>query len=170
MPQFDTTFFASQMFWTIISFAVLYLLLSRWVLPRIAENLRKRTRMIKAEIKRAQHQRKLAERARNRYETRLAAIDQDAQQMFDDAERRILERRRQLMAEWNAELERKKRALIEDTTIMRQQAIREIRAQSAELIAAATDKLIRRKIDEPEAQRILMDVIEEMEKQPSRKQ
>ena len=41
-PPFDPTYFASQLFWLAISFAVLYFLLSRFVLPRIGGAIEER--------------------------------------------------------------------------------------------------------------------------------
>jgi len=164
MPQFDSTFFASEIFWTIISFMVLYVLLSRWVLPRIASILQQRTQLIKDEIDRAHKTRQQAEYLKRKYAARLSAIEQDAKQMFDASEKRILERRNQLMAEWKDEMKRKKLAFLEDAEVIRQHAIRDIRAQSADLIADAAGKLIHRKIDKSEAQKILEEAIESLEK------
>ena len=164
MPQFDTTFFASQIFWTLISFAVLFVILSRWILPRIADALRHRTRLIEAQIKRAQHQRKLAERIKNRYEIKLATVDQETKAMFEESERRIVAHRHQLMAKWKQEMEHRKQAFREETEVVQQQAIREIRAQSADLIAAATEQMIHRKVGQEEAQQIVDEVIESLEK------
>ena len=41
-PPFDPTYFASQLFWLAISFIVLYVLLSRFVLPRIGGAIEER--------------------------------------------------------------------------------------------------------------------------------
>ncbi|MFQ5345244.1 MAG: hypothetical protein ACE5DZ_04705 [Mariprofundus sp.] len=169
MPQFDSTFFASEIFWTIISFVVLYVLLSRWVLPRIASTLQQRTQLIKDEIDRAHQTRQQAECLKKEYAARLAAIEQDAKKMFDASEKRILERRNQLMAEWKNEMERKKLAFLEDAEVTRQQAIRDIRSQSADLIAAAAGKLIHQKINKTEAQKILEEAIESLEKSGPKK-
>lgn len=169
MPQFDSTFFVAEVLWTIVSFAVLFGLLSRWVLPRIATILRQRTQLIKDEIAQAHKTRQQAESLKKEYAAKLAAIEKDAKQMFDASEKRVIERRKQLMAEWKNEMERKKLAFLEDAEVIRQQAIRDIRAQSADLIVEATGKLIHRKIDEYEAQKILEEAIEEFEQTPLNK-
>jgi len=41
-PPFDPTYFASQLFWFAISFVLLYVLLSRFVLPRIGGAIEER--------------------------------------------------------------------------------------------------------------------------------
>ncbi len=169
MPQFDTSLFASQIFWSIVSFAVLFVVLSRWILPRIAAVLRQRARQIEDEIAQARQARQQAEALKLEYADRLAEVDRDAREMFDAAEKRILERRNQLMAEWREEMERKKRIFLDDTEVVRQRVIREIRADSAELIAAATEKLIRQKVDVAEAQQLIEETIKELERNASGK-
>lgn len=169
MPQFDTTFFSSQIFWTIISFVVLYVVLGRWILPRIAANLQQRTNLIKAEIEDARHQREEVEEIKLDYAEKLSHIDDEAKKLFDESEKRIVERRGQLMDEWKDEMERKKRDFHEEAEVARQQAIRDIRSQSADLIVDAAEKVIHQRIDNREAQRALEESIQELEKVPAKK-
>lgn len=77
MPQFDTTFFSSQIFWTIISFIILFVVLSRWVLPRIAAIIQERTRLIEEEIEEAHRKREEMENLKSEYVTKLSEIDQE---------------------------------------------------------------------------------------------
>ena len=37
MPQLNPEFFASQIFWLIISFAILYIVMAKFALPKIAD-------------------------------------------------------------------------------------------------------------------------------------
>ncbi len=164
MPQFDTTYFSSQIFWTIVSFLVLFVVLSRWILPRIASILQERTQLIEEEIEAARKRHEDADNLKNEYIIKLSDIEKEAQQIFDASERRIIERRRQLMDEWKAEMEVKKRSFREDAEVMRQQAIRDVRAQSADLIVAATEQLIHQKVQGADAQKILDEAIDEVEK------
>ncbi|ATX82601.1 ATP synthase F0 subcomplex B subunit [Mariprofundus ferrinatatus] len=169
MPQFDTTFFSSQIFWTIISFVLLFVVLSRWVLPRIASILQERTRLIEQEIEEARQKREEVEELRLDYAEKLSSIDSEAKKLFDESEKRILERRSQLMGEWKEEMERRKREFREESEVARQKAIREIRAQSAELVVEAAEKVIHQRLDEREARQILEETIEDMERHPPKK-
>ncbi len=164
MPQFDVTFFESQIFWTIISFIVLFVLLDRYVLPHIANVLKKRTQLIEKEIVEAHHEREEAERLKSEYATKLSDIDREAKKMFDESERRIAERRNEMMSEWNAEMERKKRDFLEDAEATRRRAIKEIRNQSAELVVAAAEQVIHERVSKAEAKSALDESIEELEK------
>jgi len=162
MPQFDVTFFESQIFWTIVSFIILFIVLDRFVLPRIANILKKRTQLIEDEIAEAHRKREEAETLKSEYTGKLADIDKEAKKMFDESEKRIVEKRNQLMGEWKDEMERNKRQFLEDAEVTRQQAIRDIRKQSADLIVSATEQLIHHKMDESDAQDALNKSIDEL--------
>ena len=53
MPQFNANSFNSQLFWLLISFALLYLTINYFILPRIRENIRLRKNKIANDIERA---------------------------------------------------------------------------------------------------------------------
>jgi F-type H+-transporting ATPase subunit b len=53
MPQFDPTWFASQIFWLVVTFAALYWVVARIAIPRIGEVIEQRTRLVQDDIDRA---------------------------------------------------------------------------------------------------------------------
>ena len=54
MPQFDTKGFPSQIFWLILTFSILYILVTWVLLPRIRENIRLRKNKISNNLERAE--------------------------------------------------------------------------------------------------------------------
>lgn len=54
MPQFDIATFPSQIFWLLVSFAILYVLMSRLVLPRISSTIEARETKIQGDLAAAQ--------------------------------------------------------------------------------------------------------------------
>ena len=54
MPQFDAKSFNSQLFWLIITFTILYVTITYFILPRIRENIRLRKNKIANDIERAE--------------------------------------------------------------------------------------------------------------------
>ena len=53
MPQLDPTYWASQAFWLILVFSVLYILISKFYLPKIKDNLENRENKIKEDLENA---------------------------------------------------------------------------------------------------------------------
>ena len=72
MPQFDTTTFASQIFWLVVTFAVVFVFAWRIVLPRIATTLESRQRKIGDDLARAGELTDQADEVLAAYEARLA--------------------------------------------------------------------------------------------------
>jgi len=85
MPQLDPTWFVSQLFWLLITFAVLYTVLARFVLPPLQSIVARRAGTIEGDIARAESLKAEAETARQDYERTLAEARARAQQLIDDA-------------------------------------------------------------------------------------
>lgn len=72
MPQLDATSFASQIFWLIVAFVVLYRLLANRALPRLTEIIEARQDRIDGDLERAAKLREEAEAAADRYKQVVA--------------------------------------------------------------------------------------------------
>ncbi len=79
MPQFDPTTFASQLFWLLVTFGLLFVILSRVLLPRIAGLLEARQEKIDDDLNRAATVKGEAETALAAYEKTMADGKAEAQ-------------------------------------------------------------------------------------------
>lgn len=86
MPQLDPTSYASQLFWLGTCFVVLYVLLSRSVLPRIASVLDQRRFRREQDLNLAAQLREEAETAKNEYEKLYADAKQGAATVIAETE------------------------------------------------------------------------------------
>ncbi|OIO72720.1 MAG: hypothetical protein CO186_11000 [Zetaproteobacteria bacterium CG_4_9_14_3_um_filter_49_83] len=164
MPQFEPVFFASQILWTLVSFAVLFYALNRWVLPRITHIMQQRIQLIEDEIEQARHQHAEAEKIKQAYEAQLATIDQEAKRLFNTSNQRLIDQRRRMMQQWQDQMARDKRQLQDDIKLARQQAMHQVRTELADIIVSATDKLIHQQLDTPTAQKALDESLDELKK------
>lgn len=71
-PPLDSKTFPSQLFWLVIFFAALYVLMSKFALPRLSEILSKRKARIDGDLARAQALKEETETAVKSYEKALA--------------------------------------------------------------------------------------------------
>lgn len=71
-PAFDPTYFATQIFWLLLTFGILYLLLWRVFLPRIGQTIEDRSSRIADDLDAASRMQKDAEEAEKSYERALA--------------------------------------------------------------------------------------------------
>tara|TARA_X000001036_G_scaffold422879_1_gene446255 strand:- start:909 stop:1484 length:576 start_codon:yes stop_codon:yes gene_type:complete len=68
MPQLDPTYWASQAFWLILIFTVLYVSISKFYLPKIKNNLNDRENKIKEDLDNADKFKEQSEAKRDEYE------------------------------------------------------------------------------------------------------
>ena len=68
MPQLDPTYWASQAFWLILTFTVLYISIAKLYLPKIKNNLDDRERKIKEDLDSANKFKELSELKLKEYE------------------------------------------------------------------------------------------------------
>jgi len=68
MPQLDPTYWASQAFWLILVFSVLYISIAKFYLPKIKKNLDDRENKIKEDLEEANNLKNLSEKKLKEYE------------------------------------------------------------------------------------------------------
>jgi F-type H+-transporting ATPase subunit b len=68
MPQLDPTYWASQSFWLVLVFSILYISISKFYLPKIKKNLDDRENKIKEDLDEANNLKILSEKKLNEYE------------------------------------------------------------------------------------------------------
>lgn len=85
MPQLDVSTFPSQLFWLGVCFATLYVILSRFLLPRVSDILGTRDLALNQKINQASLYREEAESLLAEYEEHLVAARVEAQKKTDAA-------------------------------------------------------------------------------------
>src|SRR5688572_24660848 len=78
-PPFNSETFASQLFWLVIAFVALYVLLSRWALPRVASIFAARQGRVEGDLEAAGRLTAESQAAIEAYEKALADARAKAQ-------------------------------------------------------------------------------------------
>lgn len=89
MPQLDFSTFANQIFWLVVTLVVIYLILSRIALPRIAAVLAERKGTITNDLAAAEELKLKATEAEKAYEKALADARAEAQRIVADTRAEI---------------------------------------------------------------------------------
>ena len=90
MPQLNPEFWISQIFWLTISFGILYILLSKLILPKISANLELRKSQIQENIEAAEKQRKNSEIKLKEYDEIILKSKLKAKNIFKDAREKVI--------------------------------------------------------------------------------
>jgi F-type H+-transporting ATPase subunit b len=91
MPQLNPEFWISQIFWLTITFGILYVVLSKLILPKISANLETRKSQILENIEAAEKQREDSEEKIKEYEKIINNSKIEAKNYFNQAREKILE-------------------------------------------------------------------------------
>ena len=91
MPQLNPEFWVSQIFWLILTFGILYLVLSKIVLPKISENLETRKSQIVENIETAEKHRKESEDKIKQFEKIILESKIEAKNLFNEKRQKVLE-------------------------------------------------------------------------------
>ena len=90
MPQLNPEFWFSQIFWLIITFGLMFVILSKIVLPKISENLELRKAEILENIESAEKQREESDNKLKEYEKLILESKIEAKNYFNQTREKIL--------------------------------------------------------------------------------
>ena len=90
MPQLNPEFWISQIFWLTLTFGILYIVLSKLILPKISDNLESRKSQILENIEAADKQRENSEEKLKEYEEIVSKSKMEAKSIFNQAREKAL--------------------------------------------------------------------------------
>ena len=90
MPQLNPEFWVSQIFWLTLTFGILYVVLSKLILPKISDNLESRKSQILENIEAAEKQREDNETKLKEYEEIISKSKLEAKNIFSQAREKAL--------------------------------------------------------------------------------
>ncbi|MBX9759874.1 MAG: F0F1 ATP synthase subunit B' [Beijerinckiaceae bacterium] len=146
-PPFDSSTFASQLFWLAITFGALYYALSKIAIPRVAEILETRSARIAGDLDAAVGAKKAADEAGAAYEKSLAdakaTSQKTVQSLRDQLAAEADARRKALEADLNTKLA----AAETQIGAMKAQAMTNVSAIAADAAAAIVRQISGRDAD-----------------------
>ena len=117
MPQLNPEFWISQIFWLTLTFGILYVVLSKLILPKISENLELRKSQIQENIEAADKQRQSSDAKLKEYDEIISKSKLDANNIFKEARENVLKeidsKKKILDEQIEAELEKAEQEIIE---------------------------------------------------------
>ena len=154
MPQFESHFFSSLIFWELVSFGILLWVLSKFALPPILDALELRERKIRESIEQAEQNRIAAEQRLQEYEAKLrgaaqeaeailAAARNKAQHLLEENEQRLRKESERIKTETSQEIERERRKALQD-----------IRREAADLALLVAEKVLVRSLSDDDNRRL----------------
>ena len=158
LPQLDPSSYPSQIFWLIVTFALLYWLLSKRALPRVADVLETRQDRIAADLDRAQALRQEAEEAMAQHEKLVADAQARARAELDAANQRIQAEAARQEAELERSLQQQLGEADQRIAAAREAALKALEDVARDSARDAVGRLVGVDISTEEAARAVADV------------
>ena len=90
MPQLNPEFWVSQIFWLVLTFGIMYVILSKIILPKISNNLESRKSQILENIEAAEKQRENSETKLKEYDEFILKSKAEANIIFKEAREKAI--------------------------------------------------------------------------------
>lgn len=166
MPQFEQfEVFSSLIFWSLLSFGLLFILLKKYAFPPILEGLEAREKKIRGDIESAEKLNKEAVTMREELEKELKSAHDKANtivQMATSESKKIQEK---ALEETQAKVKQMQTDMEREIETSRNKLMGEIRSFTAALTIASTEKFLKKTMDDKDKKRLTEESIEEVLKE-----
>ena len=158
MPQLNPEFWISQIFWLTLTFGILYIVLSKLILPKISTNLELRKSQIQENIEAADKQRETSDSKLKEYEDIILKSKLEAKNIFKEAREKAIKdinSKREILDKQIAEEVKKAE---EEIKILKNSAPEKIKKISIEMSSELIKKLIGTEVNNSSISAIVDDL------------
>ena len=163
MPQLDPTYWASQAFWLILVFTLLYLSISKFYLPKIKKNLDDRDNKIKEDLDEANNLKSLSEKKLKEYEVILENSKKEVTKILLESKNKLdkdIKIKKEIMdKEIETEISKAQKEILE----LKKNSINSINSISKEISSNIIEKLSGDKLNESSVTAVVEDVSKKKE-------
>lgn len=153
MELFDATFLHSQLFWTSLSFGILFIAMAKFVAPAIAKVLDERAASIKADLDQAKQQQQESERVLAEYQKQLNDAREEASQLVADARAQADALTSERMKQLEEDITKRSAAAAASIEQAKQKAMAEVQAEVASLAVNVAEKALDGLVDSKGAEK-----------------
>ena len=158
MPQLDPKYWASQAFWLILVFTILYISISKFYLPKIKNNLEDRENKIKKDIDDANKFKELSETRLKEYERILENAKREVIKIHleskDTLDKDIQKKKETIEKEIEKEISKAQKEIIE----LKKNSISEIQKISGNIAASIIENISGDKLNESSIKATVEDI------------
>ena len=163
MPQFEQIeIFHSLIFWSLVSFALLFFLLKRFAFPPILEVLEERENKIRSEIGDAEKLKQEAEELKADLGRELKNAHEKANTIIQMAGEESKKIQKKSIQETQTKVRQMQNDVEQEIQITRNKLLNEIRSYTAALTIASTEKVLKKSLNDEDKNRLIDESIEEV--------
>ena len=158
MPQLDPKYWASQAFWLILVFSILYISIAKFYLPKIKKNLDDRESKIKEDLDEANKLKNLSEKKIKEYEIILENSKKEVTKILLESKntlnKDIQNKKNSMEKEIENEISKAQKEILE----MKKNSINSINNISQEIASNIIEKISGDKLNESSTKAVIEDI------------
>ena len=158
MPQLDPKYWASQAFWLVLVFSILYISIAKFYLPKIKKNLDDRESKIKEDLDEANKLKNLSEKKIKEYEIILENSKKEATKILFESKnalhKDIQNKKDSIEREIENEISKAQKEILE----MKKNSITSINSISQEIASNIIEKISGDKLNESSTRAVIEDI------------
>ena len=158
MPQLDPKYWASQAFWLILVFSILYISIAKFYLPKIKKNLDDRESKIKEDLDEANKLKNLSEKKIKEYEIILENSKKEVTKILLESKntlnKEIQTKKDSMEKEIESEISKAQKEILE----MKKNSITSINKISQEIASNIIEKISGDKLNESSTRAVIEDI------------
>ncbi len=158
MPQLNPEFWISQIFWLTLTFGILYVVLSKLILPKISANLELRKSQIQENIEAAEKQRKSSESKLKEYDDIILKSKLEAKNIFKDAREKVLKNINSKRETLDKQIDEEIKKAEQEINVLKKSAPEKINKIAIETSSELVKKLIGAEINNSSISAIVNDL------------
>ena len=158
MPQLDPTYWASQVFWLILVFSILYISIAKFYLPKIKNNLDNRENKIKEDLEDANKFKDQSEIKLKEYEKILENAKKEVSKIYLDSKNNLDKEIRSKKDKIEKEIENEIVKAHREITELKKNSITSIQNISANIAGNIIENLSGDKLNESSVKAVVEDV------------
>jgi F-type H+-transporting ATPase subunit b len=153
----------SLIFWEVIAFFIMLFLLIRYVFPPIRDQIQRRQTEITGAIDEAEKARAEARELLAEYRRQIAEARGEGRKILEESRKQAEAQRERAKKEAREEGDRIIQRAREEIGRERENALREVRGEVAGMVVEATQRVLRRSIDEDDQERLVSDALNSLD-------
>tara|TARA_B100000575_G_scaffold205765_1_gene167158 strand:- start:241 stop:831 length:591 start_codon:yes stop_codon:yes gene_type:complete len=158
MPQLNPEFWISQIFWLTLTFGILYIVLSKLILPKISANLELRKSQIQENIEAAEKQRESSEAKLKEYEDIISKSKSEASNIFKEARENAIKEINAKKESLDKQIDEEIKKVEQEINLLRKGASEKIKKIAIETTSELLVKLIGTEVNNSSISAIVDDL------------
>jgi len=159
MPQLDPEFWASQVFWLILIFSILYLVIWKIFLPKINYSIENRKSRIVNDLDEAQKLKESAEKKLEAYNKIIENSKQEAKKIIEDGRKRLNQDIENKKKDFNNQIEKEIAVIEKEIKDLKKTSLSNISKIASETSAELMRKIINTEVNKSNVSAVVDTII-----------